>query len=89
MTDLTAEQRAELELDADEGVLLQRIVGAPGQRAGLQAGDVVLMVGRVKVGTVAAFNAAVKAIKAGEPAMLLIRREGQSQFVTVSPAALD
>jgi serine protease Do len=86
MTDLTAEQRAELELDGDEGVLLQRIVGAPGQRAGLQAGDVVLMVGRVKVGSAAAFNAAVKAVKAGEPVMLLIRREGQSQFVTVSPA---
>jgi serine protease Do len=89
MSDLTAEQRNELELDPGEGVLLQRIVGSAGTRAGLQVGDVVLMVGRAKVGSAAAFNNAVKETRDGEPVMLLVRREGQTQFVAVTPTVPD
>jgi serine protease Do len=85
--DLDAEQRKALELDPAQGVLITRVVGAPGRRAGLQAGDVVLMVGRTAVATAAEFNAAVKSATPGEPVMLLVRREDQTQFVAVTPPA--
>ena len=83
--DLDPEQRKALELDPAQGVVISRVVGAPGRRAGLQAGDVVLMVGRTAVGTAAEFNAAVKSAAPGEPVMLLVRREDQTQFVAVTP----
>ncbi len=83
--DLDEQQRSALELEPGEGVVITRIVGAAGRRAGLQAGDVVLMVGRTKVGTAAAFNAAVNDAPAGEPVMMLVRRDDQTQFVAVTP----
>ena len=85
--DLDANQRQALGLEADEGVVIARVVGAPGRRAGLQGGDIVLMVGKTRVGSSAQFNAAVKASKAGEPVMLLVRREDVTQFVAVTPEA--
>jgi serine protease Do len=85
--DLAPEQRKALELEPTQGVVISRVVGAPGRRAGLQAGDIVLMVGRTSVGTAAEFNAAVKSAAPGEPVMLLVRREDQTQFVAVTPPA--
>ncbi len=82
--DLTDEQREALQLPADEGVVITRIVGAAGQRAGLRAGDVVLMAARKPVGSVEVFNSALKDIKPGQPVMLLVRRGDVSQFVTIT-----
>ena len=61
------------------------MAGSAADRAGLQPGDVVLLVGRTKVGSSAAFNQAVKASPAGQPVMLLVRRENVTQFVAISP----
>ena len=83
--DIDASARAELELSPGEGVVISRIVGVAGSRAGLQTGDVILMVGRTKVGTSAQFNAAVEGVKPGNPVMLLVRRGDQTQFVAVTP----
>ncbi|MCG6118200.1 MAG: DegQ family serine endoprotease [Aquimonas sp.] len=83
--DLTAEQREQLGLKAGEGVLITGVRGIAGRRAGIQSGDIVLMVGRTAVGSASAFNAAVKDARAGEPMMLLIRRGDATQFVTVTP----
>ncbi len=82
--DLSAEQREQVGLGKDEGVVVTRVSGAAAQR--LRAGDVILMVGKVKVGSVAQFNQATKNAKAGEPVMLLVRRGDASQFITVTPA---
>ncbi len=82
--DLTGEQREALELPADEGVVITRIVGAAGQRAGLRPGDVVLMAARQPVGSVEGLNLALKDIKPGQPVMLLVRRGDVSQFVTIT-----
>ncbi|MGQ0801802.1 MAG: Do family serine endopeptidase [Pseudomarimonas sp.] len=81
---LTDEQREALELPADEGVVITRILGSAGQRAGLRAGDVVLMAARKPVGSVEVFNSALKDVKPGQPVMLLVRRGEVSQFVTVT-----
>ncbi|MFA5683707.1 MAG: DegQ family serine endoprotease [Lysobacteraceae bacterium] len=81
---IDAEQRQALELSSGEGVVISRVLGSAAQRAGLRGGDVVLMVGRKAVGSVAAFNAALKDAKPGDPVMLLVQRGGNSQFVTVT-----
>lgn len=83
--DLTAAQREALGLGEDEGVVVTRVNGSAAQR--LRSGDVILMVGKTRVGSVAQFNQATKSIKAGEPVMLLVRRGDVTQFVTVTPPA--
>ena len=84
---LTAEQRRELGLGADEGLLVRRVGGAAPRRAGLRPGDVVLQVGRQPVGSVAAFREAEAKAGADRAVMLLVRRGEQTQFVAVSPQA--
>jgi serine protease Do len=54
----------------------------PAAEAGLRSGDVILSINRVKVDTIAAFEAAVK--NAGHEATLLIQREGQQSIVTIT-----
>jgi len=84
--DITAEQREQLGLEENEGVVISRIRSLAGRRAELREGDIVLMVGRTAVGSAKDFNAAVKDAKPGEPVMLLVRRGDQSTFVTITPS---
>jgi serine protease Do len=85
VSDLSAAQREQINVEAGEGVLVERVIGQGARRAGLQPGDVVLMVGRTRVGNVAQFRAAAKAATKGQPVMLLVRRGGGNRFVTLSP----
>ena len=85
--DLSDTQREALGLDANEGVLVTRVTGPAAQR--LRSGDVILMVGKTRVGSTAAFNRATKAVKSDEPVMLLVRRGDVTQFITVTPTASD
>lgn len=80
---LTSEQREQLSLGADEGVLVSRVSGAAA-RAGLTRGDVVLRVGRTNVDSVEAFDRAVKDIKNGDSVMLLIRRGESNSFIPLT-----
>jgi len=80
---LTAEQRKQLALKDDQGVVITDIRGTA-RRSPLQPGDVVLMVGRKPVKSAGDFNDAVKDVKAGESVMLLVRREDVTQFVAVT-----
>ena len=83
---LTAEQRKQLNLKDEQGVVITDIRGAA-QRSPLQPGDVVLMVGRKPVKSTGDFNDAVKAVKPGDSVMLLVRREDVTQFVAVTVPA--
>jgi serine protease Do len=80
---LTAEQRKQLNLKDEQGVVITDIRGAA-RRSPLQPGDVVLMVGRKSVKSAGDFNDAVKAVKPGDSVMLLVRREDVTQFVAVT-----
>jgi len=80
---LTAEQRKELNLKDEQGVVITDIRGAA-RRSPLQPGDVVLMVGRKPVKSAGDFNEAVKEVKPGDSVMLLVRREDVTQFVAVT-----
>jgi serine protease Do len=64
---------------------VRRVSGMAARRAGLQTGDIVLMVGRKTVGTPEAFRREVEAVGQGQPVMLLVRRGEATQFITVTP----
>ena len=81
--DLTADQRKQLGLDNQEGVVVTRISGSAARRAALAPGDVILMVGRKPIKSVADFNASVKGVKPGDSVMLLVRREDATSFIAV------
>jgi serine protease Do len=81
--DITADQRKQLGLDSQDGVVVTRITGAAARRAALAPGDVILMVGRKPVKSVGEFNAAVKDAKAGDSVMLLVRRDEATSFIAV------
>lgn len=82
---LTAEQRNALGLDPDQGVVVAQVTGEAAMRAGLRAGDIILMVGRTAVNSPQAFADAVEATEQGRPILLLVQRGDQTQFVTISP----
>jgi serine protease Do len=81
--DITAEQRKQLGMKEPNGVVISDVKG-PARRSPVQAGDVVLMVGRKAVKSTADFNAAVKDVKPGDSTMLLVKRGDATQFVTIS-----
>jgi serine protease Do len=81
--DITAEQRKQLGLDTQEGVVVTRVVSAAARRAALEPGDVILMVGRKPVKSTTDFNAAVKDVKPGDSVMLLVRRDDATSFIAV------
>jgi len=83
--DLDGAARDELGLDEGEGVAIARIEGLAARQAGLRPGDVVLAVGRHKVGTSAALDRQLAALEPGRTAMLLVRRGNATQYVAVVP----
>ena len=81
--DLTAEQRKELGLKDQNGVVISDVNGAA-RRTGLQSGDLVLMVGRKSIKSTGDFADAVKEVKPGDSVMLLVKRNEATQFVTIA-----
>ena len=84
--DLDGAQRRQLGLQSGEGVLIARVESLAAREAGLRPGDVILAVGRNDVGSVNALDAQLRGVKAGQAVMLLVRRGGGTQYVTVTPA---
>ncbi|MEO6689800.1 MAG: PDZ domain-containing protein, partial [Dokdonella sp.] len=81
--ELTADQRKQLGITDEEGVVVTRINGDAASRAGLVPGDVILRIGRKPVKTVGDFNALVNAAKPDESVMVLVRRDEQTQFLVL------
>ena len=84
VTDLSAGDRKEAGLGASEGVAIKNVTGKAAQAAGLQQGDVVLMVNQARVGTTAAFAEAARGLKSGDTALLLVRRDDATQFIPIT-----
>ncbi|MEP7186420.1 MAG: Do family serine endopeptidase [Rhodanobacter sp.] len=78
---LDNDTREQLGLKSGQGVVISEITGSVAAQAGLQAGDVILMVNQKKVATVTDFRTATKDVKAGSTVLLLVRRGEQSNFV--------
>lgn len=81
--DLSAGERQRLGLRSGEGVLI-RNPGDAAAEAGLRPGDVVLQVGRSSVGSASALDRELASIKTGQTVMLLVRRQGATQFIAVT-----
>ena len=82
--ELTAEQRKQLGITSDEGIVVKRVTGMAARRAAIAPGDVILMVGRKPVKSVADFNTMLKGAKPGDAVMLLVRRGDQTQFLALT-----
>jgi serine protease Do len=76
--------RSQLGLQANEGVAISNVSGPIAAQAGLQPGDVILMVNQRKVGSVDAFRAATANVKAGNTVLLLVRRGDTSNFIALT-----
>jgi len=83
--DLDAAERRRLGLEPDEGVAIARVQGLAAREAGIRPGDVVLAVGRTSVSSVAALDRELARVKTGDTVMLLLRRDGQTSYVAVTP----
>ena len=70
-------------LEPGEGVRISRIASLAARQAGLSPGDVILQVGKNKVGSAAQFQSALKGIKPGERVRLLVRNSESTGLVTV------
>lgn len=81
--DLSSADRQRLGLRSGEGVLI-RNPGDAAAEAGLRPGDVVLQVGRASVGSSSSLDRELASVKAGQTVMLLIRRQGATQFIAVT-----
>ena len=76
--------RSQLGLQAGEGVAIANVTGPVAAQAGLQQGDVILMVNQKKIGSVDAFRAATAGVKARDTVLLLVRRGDQSNFIAIT-----
>jgi serine protease Do len=84
VSDISAQDREQLDL-GKEGVVVERVNGAEARRAGVQQGDVILMVGTKHIASVKDFEGATRAAAAGKAVMLLVRRGDTSSFIAITP----
>lgn len=87
VSDLSNEQREQAGLEPNAGILIEQVTGAGARRAGLRPGDVLLMVGRSRVASVAQFKAAAAVMPKGQPVLLLVRSGDANRFITLTPDA--
>ncbi len=74
VSELTGEQRKQLSLPSKNGVLVESVTGRPAREAGIQQGDVILMLNNQDVESVAQFNKLVKKLPAGKTVAVLVQR---------------
>ena len=69
-------------LTGNDGVLVTSVIpGSPAADANVQAGDVIMQVNQVPVGSVEGVKAEVAKVKADKPLLLLLRRADGSTRV--------
>lgn len=79
--DLTADQRADLGLEA--GVIVTRVAGRNARRAGIMPGDVILSLDNEPVSSARAFEQRARQFEPGDTVALLVRRGRLSTFATI------
>jgi serine protease Do len=80
---LTPEQRAESGIESG-GVLVVGVDAGPAERAGVNAGDIILQVGGKPVGSPQELAGLAKTLPKGEPVPLLIQREEARLFLPLT-----
>ncbi|MBB3228461.1 serine protease Do [Luteibacter sp. Sphag1AF] len=82
--DIDAATRSQLGLPAGQGVVISRADSWVASASGLQAGDIVLMVNQKRIASAADFHEAARAVKPGDTAMLLVRRDDATRFLALT-----
>jgi serine protease Do len=67
-------------------VIITKVESESAYRAGLRAGDVILMLNNTAVEDVEAFNEIVTKVKPGKAVALRILRDGVSNFIAYTPS---
>ncbi len=82
VTDLTAEQREQMEFK-DHGVLVIEVSEGPARSAGIRKGDVVMMLNGVKVESSSEFKRLASGLPAGKAVSILVQRQGNPIFLAL------
>lgn len=80
---LTPEQRKELGLSDNQGVLVTQVGNGPAREAGIREGDVVVMINNVKVGDTKQFRDVTAGLTAGKPVAILLQRRDGAVFLAL------
>ncbi len=81
---LTADMARELGVSGDQGVVVTNVLdGGPAERAGMRRGDVILEVNRQTVKQPDDVKKAIDKMKAGDMALLRVRRGDQAVYLAV------
>ncbi|TAN49972.1 MAG: DegQ family serine endoprotease [Methylococcaceae bacterium] len=85
VTDLTPEQRAQLEVEKN-GVLVQSVKDGPAYAAGIRKGDVILRIQNDTIRDAKHFNQVLKDLPKKKSIAILVQRRGGSLFLALKPA---
>jgi len=85
-SELTAEEREKLELAADEGVRVEEVREGPAADAGVQPGDVVLMVDGRKISSLPQLQQIVEEVPKGKTVALLLLKQQGPVFIALRAA---
>ncbi|HZP86753.1 MAG TPA: DegQ family serine endoprotease [Burkholderiales bacterium] len=86
VTDLTDEQRQQLGVPSG-GVLVEDVGPGAAARAGVQPGDVLLMLNGEPIRDAAQLESLASKLPKNKPVALLVKREGVSMFLALNPSS--
>ncbi|MGE0823332.1 MAG: DegQ family serine endoprotease [Candidatus Binatia bacterium] len=85
LRDLRPEEREQLGLKANEGVLVAGVMpDSPAAAANVQEADVIIEVNKVPVGSVADLKKEAAKVKEDSPLLLLLRRENTNRYTSLT-----
>jgi len=87
VTDLTDDERKELDLD--HGIRIEDVTTGPASRAGLRAGDILLLVNNQKVINVKEFERIISSLPKDKPVAILVQRNGNPIFLALRQDSPD
>lgn len=83
-TDLTDEQRKELDISGGRGVVATQVEpGSAADQAGIEIGDIILTFNKENVKSVKQLQEQIQGAPVDKPIQVLINREGQARFLVV------
>ena len=83
VSELSAEQRDQLNLGDNKGVVIENVEDGPGRSAGLRRGDVILRIDNVDVESVSQLEDQVAALPAGKSVPILVQRDSGPMFLAL------
>jgi serine protease Do len=84
---LTPEQRKQLSAPTDKGVMVETVTGQAAREAGIEEGDVILMLNNQEITEVSQFNQLVQNLPAGKTVAVLVHRASGPIFLALRTPA--